>query len=295
MSKDLTVEAFLSLYGVFFHDDGSPRPFTLRLKENTQDDPLDTFIIDRLSERLTPGGIRVLGAESPLISPDLALKDAALDKTKQSAVLDLSKIVGIEVKKLQRTGGQIARLSGLDYNSTPPCGTIRVYAENKKEINIRGFYLFVCQEPDASGTQSVLSALALADGNFLNEDFDYYLKVTGVRNKATDLGTFKDGADRQRPMVIFSNPLSVRQLDGFATLIHPAADLHDHYPALRRVGKITRTVPGTKPPQGREYYCYRVSPMRGGEGWDLTDPLAKPQRKQATQQRGRFTVDIVAE
>ena len=69
--------------------------------------------------------------------------------------------------------------------------------------------MFVCLE-QAPGTENVmLSALALVDGNVLNEDFALYLSVTGERTKRIDLGTFSDGADRNRPMLIFSNPLGI--------------------------------------------------------------------------------------
>lgn len=290
MSKDLTVEAFLALNDVFFDQKGLPKLFALPPKANTQDDPLDSYIVKELSSRLGSEGIKVLGSGSPLISPDLALRDAGLSKV-PSDPTDLSKIVGVEVKKLERTNGRIARESGLDYNSTPPCGTIRVYTEDRDAIDVRGFYLFVCQESDQPG-KNFLSALALTDGNFLNEDFGYYLAVTGVRTKETDLGTFKDGANRLRPMVIFSNPLSVKQLDEHATLIHPDEDLHHRFPGLRVVGTITRTIPDSDPKQVRTYYCYRVLPSEPDARWNLTDPLKKPKRQKATQQRGRFTIDL---
>lgn len=44
-------------------------------------------------------------------------------------------IIGVEVKKLERgLNGQIARSTGLDYNSTPPCGQVRIYTEHNEEI-----------------------------------------------------------------------------------------------------------------------------------------------------------------
>ena len=58
----------------------------------------------------------------------------------------------------------------------------------------------------------VITAFALVDGNLLNEDFDLYLGVTGERTKRIGLGTFADGADRARPMLIFGNPLGIPQL-----------------------------------------------------------------------------------
>jgi hypothetical protein len=55
-------------------------------------------------------------------------EDECNKATVQSLQDDVRRIVGIEVKKLERAkNGQIARPSGLDYNTTPPCGRLRVY------------------------------------------------------------------------------------------------------------------------------------------------------------------------
>ena len=122
-------------------------------------------------------------------------------------------MMGIEVKKLERgQDGKIARASGLDYNSTPPCGAIRVYDASGQPLDMRGFYLFVCLERGKRVGTNWLSALALCDGNALNADFDYYLAVAGERSKEIGVGTYGDGANRNRPMVIFANPLGSRLL-----------------------------------------------------------------------------------
>ena len=125
----------------------------------------------------------------------------------------------MEVKKLERTQtGKIARTTGLDYNTTPPCGTVRIYAADDSPLDIRGFYLFVAQEAVADN-QYVITALALCDGNILNEDFDLYLAGVGQRQKKIDLGTYGNGVDRQRPMFIFANPLGAQELERQATLV----------------------------------------------------------------------------
>jgi hypothetical protein len=137
---------------------------------------------------------------------------------------DIDGIVGIEVKKLERRAqGSVARSSGLDYNTTPPCGRVRVYDAADKLVDLRGFYLFVCMERDAEDPKAfILTALCMVDGNALNEDFDLYLAITGARRKRIGLGTYRDGADRTRPMLIFGNPLGVREFDRVPTLIHPS-------------------------------------------------------------------------
>jgi hypothetical protein len=136
---------------------------------------------------------------------------------------NLTHIVAIEVKKLERTqSGTITRPSGMDYNTTPPCGTVRVYDSSGAALDIRGFDLFVCQEAvlNQSGKYQ-LSALVLCDGNLLNEDFDYYLSIVGERVKEIGLGTYGNGANRTRPMLIFSNRLSTPQLDHNVTSYNP--------------------------------------------------------------------------
>src|SRR5438128_1715060 len=127
--SDLTAEIFLALRGAFFGDNLAVEPFELRHKRNTQDDPLDEYIHSLLSSRLGQE-ISSLKAPGPLITPDLVVMRPAMCEaiSRLALAVDLTRIVGIEVKKLERTpGGAIARAGGLDYNTTPPCGTIRVY------------------------------------------------------------------------------------------------------------------------------------------------------------------------
>jgi hypothetical protein len=90
----------------------------------------------------------------------------------------------------------------------------------------------------------VLSALALCDGNLLNRDFAYYLSVVGERTKQIGLGTYSDGANRSRPMLIFANPLGIAPLDHSVTLVHERGDLESEWPELVRVGILRRTSQG---------------------------------------------------
>ena len=207
--------------------------------------------------------------------------------------VDLERIVGVEVKKLERTrGGPIARASGLDYNTTPPCGTIRIYDRAGVPLDIRGFYLFVCQEaiPGQPGYYQ-LSALALCDGNILNADFAYYLSVVGQRTKEIGLGTYKDGANRSRPMLIFANPLGTSELDHSVTLIHVKDDVDKEFAQLRHVGRIQRTIPGGV---GDTFHCYRLQQdiPEGHVDFELFDPFPSPARTERTQPRGRFRIDL---
>jgi len=291
---DLTIESFSVLRSSFYGKDAKPRSFRLRDKRNTQDDPLDEYIHELLSDRL-PVGVDCLKAPGPLITPDLVVLRPEVCKAaaKAALVTNLTDIVAIEVKKLERTqSGTIARPSGMDYNTTPPCGRVRVYDSGGAALDIRGFYLFVCQETVRNQPGKYqLTALVLCDGNLLNEDFDYYLSIVGERVKEIGLGTYGNGANRTRPMLIFSNPLSGPQLDDHVTLIHSREDLEKEVSHLRQVGIIRRSVrqAGTK-----AFYCYRIADdvAQHYRAFDLLDPFPLPARTEKTQPRGRFRLNF---
>ncbi|MCL4514608.1 MAG: hypothetical protein M1379_03295 [Firmicutes bacterium] len=172
---DLTVETFLALRDAFFNNDGSPKPFTLRKKGNTQDDPLDVYITEVLKARLNDAECQK--SSGPLTSPDFVIyrRNECEDVPRNSLSGDLSKMVAVEVKKLERSNGRIARPTGMDYNTTPPCGTVRIYDLEDRPINVRGFYLFVCQE-QTEKEEFIISSLTLCDGNILNDDFDLWVR-----------------------------------------------------------------------------------------------------------------------
>ena len=122
-STDLTLEAFTILREHFFDQDGAPKPFPLREKRNTQDNPLDEYICGMLRNHLQDS--ECVPAPGPLINPDLVLLRPDRCNSVHRAALrdDLTRIVGVEVKKLERTkSGSVARRSGLDYNTPPLVG-----------------------------------------------------------------------------------------------------------------------------------------------------------------------------
>ncbi len=288
--SSLTAEVFLILREIFFDPLGNPKGFTLRDKRNTQDDPLDEFITDVIAKKAND--FTCIKAPGPLISPDFVVyRRAECEGTKLSSLLlDTSKIVGVEVKKLERsTTGKVARSTGLDYNTTPPCGKLRIYDKNSVPADIRAFYLFVCQETN-NAQQYFLSALSLCDGNVLNEDFEFYLSITNPRQKEISLGTYGDGANRNRPMLIFSNPLGASELDYSSTLID-----REDLSADRRIGcvyEIFRTVRHGEP---NKFFVYKkVDDMpSSGETKKLVDPFPHPDRRiSETQRRGRFRLPI---
>lgn len=297
VQTDLSVEVFLALRNRFFDAGATPTSYYLRDKRNTQDDPLDEYICAVLEADLR-GGIEVAKASGPLITPDMAVYRSTLCDLapREDLRTDLTRIFGLEVKKLERqaTGG-IARASGMDYNTTPPCGTVRVYDRAGGVLDIKGFYLFVCQEAVSTARQTYrLTALALCDGNLLNEDFDYYTSIVGQRSKEVGIGTYGDGANRLRPMIIFSNPLGAPFLDHQSTLIHTRDDLETEYSTLRRIGGIERTVPEESAPGIRTFHCYRDrrDAPDGTATFCKRDPFPIPRRTERTVSRGRFVVGV---
>jgi len=287
--SDLIVEVFKVLRKKFFTPDFTPNPYNLRDKRNTQDDPLDEHICNIIMSELK--GADCVKASGPLITPDLVLFRPKLCIGVPNTKLrnDLTRIVGIEVKKLQRTGTSIvARASGLDYNTTPPCGTIRVFDIENNPVNIRGFYLFVCQEPiDPTKNIYQLTAMVLCDGDVLNQDFDLYLSAVGQRKKKIQLGSYENGADRTRPMFIFANPLGVTELAHSVTLVHPSPDLDK---GLGLVYRLTRSSKKIK----RLFYCYRIQTdiPKHHLITDLKNPFPTPSRVTETQSRGKFRLPI---
>jgi len=293
-ARDLIAEAFVVLRNAFFASEARPRAYRLRDKRNTQDDPFDEYVHRILSGGL-PGDVKCLRAPGPLITPDLVLLRPGACRGVRRALLasDASRVAALEVKKLERAqAGTVARASGMDYNTTPPCGTVRVYDAGSKPLDIRGFYLFVCQQPaEGKARDFSLTALALCDGDLLNADFDYYLSIVGQRTKQVGLGTYGNGANRVRPMLIFANPLGAPQLDRNVTLIHRSDGLESQIEGLKHVGIIRRS---SRTGGANVFHCYRVREDVGPthSPFDVTEPFPTPERTAATQPRGRFRVEI---
>jgi hypothetical protein len=292
---DLAAAAFVVLREQLFDPDGEPIPFGLRDKRNTQDDPFDEWIVRQLAQGM-PSEIKVATAAGPLISPDMvvAAPRGVREIREHRDDLGTTEAVGIEVKKLDRArSGLIARPSGIDYNTTPPSRTISVVYEGEA-IELPGFYLFACLEPASGRRRYRVSALALSDGGVLNEDVDLYRARTGIRKKEIGLGSFGDGLDRQRPMLVFANPLGWSRLDRAATLIHRRPDLASE-PGLVKLGTIERTNPERPSQAPSPYTAYRYAPDVAGDRrpFEERDPFPSVRsRSEDTQARGRFHLEL---
>ena len=283
---NIPVKVFEVLRDLFFDTNGNPKFFSLREKRNTQDDPFDEMIAHELSSRLRLSGLVCQKAPGPLISPDIAIFDSSVNLDSTDAENNPEKLIGIEVKKLERSSnGAIARSTGLDYNSTPPCGRIRLYSPTNKELVAKGYYLFACLEQ--RGDQFFVSAMCLCDGSIINDDFDFYQEITGSREKGINLGTYGDGANRNRPMLIFSNPLGASFLDKKISLIS-GLDLSETRGNIGLAWRLHR-----KDTHGIDhvFYCYldKRDISQDSNAQDQYEPFPVPQRRSTeTQGRGKF-------
>lgn len=291
--SDLAGAVFAALAAEFFTPDGTPRAFALRDKRQTQDDPFDEHVGIVLNQRL-PEEMRVFLSGRPLVSPDLIV--ARPEETRAllqgGKDVDSRHIIGIEVKKLNWNKSGTGRASGMDYNSTPPCSTIKIEADNGALVRIAAFYLYIILRP-APGNQSVVSSLALVSGAVLNEDVELYERITGIRQKVIGLGSYGDGVDRQRPMLLFANPLGWPWLVGHATLLHSAQGIESEQDVVMR-RRMYRT---TREGASREFFCYRMAgEIPEAPEPDVTEPFPTPKnRKTETTQRGRFKISLAVE
>lgn len=289
--SNLAIDVFLTLRDIFYDTKEVPKRFTLREKRNTQDDPLDEYIVEQLSKRLDNAVCQK--APGPLITPDLiAFRPERCENVSPSILRnDLTRIIAVEVKKIERSErGTVARSSGLDYNTTPPCGTVRIYDSDDNPLDIKAFYLFVCQESRGKSPYEI-TAMTLCDGDILNEDFNLYLEITSQREKRVGLGTFGNGVDRVRPMLIFSNPLGSPYLDKRSTII-TKEDVSGEEKRLQPLYKIIRE---TKKGEEKSYFAYKKKEDEKGYGEvrEIREPFPRPEkRERRTQRRGIFRIQI---
>ena len=297
----------------FFDAGMVPKSYTLRDKLNTQDDPLDEYICEALLLAL-PSGVKV-AASGPLVTPDLVVSPAessAIKHPEPTSGQVRSEFSAWRSRKLETHGNPVALPARRVWTTTPrrlaaPYGSTTSTAMTWTS---RAATCLSAKNPRTDAPRTYrLTALVLCDGDLLNEDFDYYMSIVGRRSKEIGLGTYGDGANRVRPMLIFSNPLGTPFLDRQATLIHARADLEHEHPILRRIGVIERSIPGetdsgtlaSRPPmeqtssgEFRTFHCYRDKRdvPANTELFHKRDPFPIPRRSKKTAARGRFVIDF---
>jgi hypothetical protein len=174
--------------------DGTSIPIDLRHRSligTTQDDPFDDWVEDNLKIGLGEG-FDVFHS-GKLQTPDLVVR------CKKN-----NSIIGIEVKKIsQKPNGADARGLTLDYNSCLPCGQTLVKV-NDDTVIIPCFYLFALLNQENTS----IVTLILADGDFLNFDFDLHKESKVSNFTEYNHGPYGEGSVRHRKMYTYPNPLN---------------------------------------------------------------------------------------
>lgn len=158
-----------------------------------QDDPFDCWV-ERVLRKALPRQFDIYHSGA-LTTPDLIVRDRESRLT-----------VGIEVKKLLLArNGRDSRGMTLDYNSCLPCGKcfVKVGAETRV---IPCFYLFALL---STGSDEIIS-LIIADGDFINYDFDLYKEAKYANVSEYCHGPYGEGSVRHRRMYTYPNPLNSR-------------------------------------------------------------------------------------
>lgn len=234
---------------VFVDEAGKPvknPTITLDEKRTTQDDPFDHWLANTI-KRLNLSGLQVF-TSGPLTHPDIVL---------QTSMVPESPFVGLEVKKLNADEkGRDPRGMTIDFNSTAPCGTFRVYRPDDTPLDIPGYYIFVLLDHRIQNRSRNILTFILSGGDLLNDDFDLYLTSKTLNESTYDHGPYGEGSVRGRMMYVYPNPLDskINQLAGEVSLIHEAGDLHRIFPELRLLYRaLRRKRDGTT----REFFIYR--------------------------------------
>jgi hypothetical protein len=244
-----------------------------------QDDPFDLFVEEKLSRLSSARG----GKNT---SPDIILTQGNwTDVVERGTVRDIPVIVpvvGVENKVVRKELGKNARVSSLDYNSTPPTPWMKV-SRGGKEVFVEAFYLFgILSEKNTDGERR-LEGVTIVPGKLLNASAGLYMLVTGSRTKEIGLGTHKDIANRNRPMFVGPNPLSCEKLQSIFSFFHTRSDLSDDFPHWKKIGTMVRN--------SDKYYCYSSTSQE-----DIGELKIKLQKsKTSTSKRGFVEVPLVDE
>ena len=188
--NELVPIVFYNLCSFFFFEDGTKKQFELKQRDSISSDPFVDFLIEDVFQT----DEYKCQTSSPYSSPDLCFFRLIDNK--------IDNLFGLEVKTSKSISGD------LNFNSTPPCGSI-IIDLNGKEETIPAYYLFV-QLLEIEKNKFEILSMMIVDGDFINSDFNLYLEAVNERIKETDLGSYGDGLNKNRPMYMFPNPLGLQ-------------------------------------------------------------------------------------
>lgn len=244
-----------------------------------QDDPFDLFVEEKLSRLSSARG----GKNT---SPDIILTQGNWTDVVEKGHVDnipvILPVVGVENKVVRKEPGKNARVSSLDYNSTPPTPWMKV-SRGGKEVFVEACYLFgILSEKNTDGERR-LEGVTIVPGELLNGNAILYMRATGSRTKEIGLGTHGDIANRNRPMFVGPNPLSCEKLQSIFSFFHKRSDLSDYFPHWKKIGTMVRN--------SDTYYCYSSTSQE-----DIGELKIKLQKsKTSTSKRGFVEVPLVDE
>lgn len=253
-------KVFYKICKHFFMENGVKCKFKLENKLTVVSDPFVEYLDENVLKGLSKENIKHTVAP-PHLSPDLVFYQGN------------ENIFGIEIKTSKSKSGDI------NFNSTPPCGTVLVEVNGNDE-KISCYYMFVHLTPiQEDKNEFEIGTMMVVDGDFINSDFELYLEAIGVREKKIDLGSYKDGMDRQRPMFVFPNPLGIEGIRSErSTLISKRRFTEaEHRDKLGLVARLVR--------DGQEFYAYQA--VR-----ELSGPFLTVSRSTETKERTKLKVEI---
>lgn len=247
---DITPDLFLYFCNNFFIDGtgnfiNNP-VIQLNPKITRQDDPFDKWIAENAANLNLPN--LKIHTSGPLIHPDVVIEH------KKDNTLDY---LGVEIKKLNATDkGKDPRGVTLDYNSTIPCGTLRIYRRNREYLDIKGYYLFVLLDQNQAELERQVFNFIFCDGDLLNDDFELHQRSKTSNISEYGIGSYAEASVRHRDMYNFPNPLdsNIPELADQVSLIHESGDLENRYPDLVKTHSIKRN---RRDQTTRYFYIYR--------------------------------------
>ena len=234
---DITPVIFLGFCKMIFIDESGEflrEPvLTLDPKITTQDDPFDRWVV-RTIEQMGLPDLKVFSA-GPLTHPDTVLRY----KSENGEYSYL----GLEIKKLNADArGNDPRGMTLDYNSTIPCGTFRVYKSSGEHLDVKGYYFYALLDHLVDQLERRIYTFVLCDGDLLNDDVELYVRSKTANISEYGHGPYGEGSIRKRAMYLYPNPLNskIPELARQVSLIHASPNLEMTYPELVLTHTINR-------------------------------------------------------
>jgi hypothetical protein len=140
-------------------------------------------------------------------------------------IVEPNAIEGYELKSAR------SRSAGVQYNSTPPCGTMP-----HGSGTIPCFYVFADYQVPRGQGHGYLQDLVIVDGDYINNDYSIVLQHG--THYTRDFGSYGDGRIRHRRMYHFPNPM--KDLPAGVYLVSKIVGGQAQFPNIALVQSVTR-------------------------------------------------------